>query len=129
MIGVGSQSPLDEAREDLLELENPLLLGLSKVELRRKRPSNRSSEFTWRNGLQLELQHSLLEPPASQVPGCTFNEFSGHGQLVSYSEARGFPTRGSFTDPPGIYIPGMYILPFISAIGCANERFYDKRTL
>ena len=82
-------SASDGAREDLLEAGRSLITRTVESGTTRKRAaSNRSSEFTWRmeHGLQLELQHSLLEPPKSRVPRRTFNEFPGHGQLVSCFE-------------------------------------------
>lgn len=66
----------ESSSQDLLLLE--LLERLSKIELRRKRLSNRSTsdEFTWRmKPVHLELQHSL--PQSSRVPERTFNEFLG----------------------------------------------------
>lgn len=57
-------------------VEDPLLLGLPKVELRRKSEQSEQQRLRGaQNDLRLELQHSLLEPRTSRVPLCTFNEF------------------------------------------------------
>lgn len=57
-------------------VEDPLLLGLPKVELRRKSEQSEQQRLRGaQNDLRLELQHSLLEPTTSRVPLCTFNEF------------------------------------------------------